>query len=111
MIALDDARRVIAAAEDKAREIGPPMNIAVVAAGGNLTPQLAESSQPGEQFFGIHASNHGRIMIFASGIPLRRDGSIIGAIGVRGGTGSQNDAVISAGARLSRVDRFSTPLA
>jgi uncharacterized protein GlcG (DUF336 family) len=31
MISLDDARRVITAAESKAREIGQPMNIAVVA--------------------------------------------------------------------------------
>ena len=99
MITLSDARRVIAAAEAKAREIGQPMNIAVVDAGGNLvshvrmdgawigsidisinkaftarafdleTAQLAENSQPGQQFFGIHASNHGRVMIFAGGIP------------------------------------------
>lgn len=33
---LADARRVIAAAEKKATEIGQPMNIAVADAGGNL---------------------------------------------------------------------------
>ena len=33
---LADARRVIAAAEKKAQEIGQPMNIAVVCAGGHL---------------------------------------------------------------------------
>ena len=106
MITLSDAPRVITAAEAKAREIGQPMNIAVVDAGGNLvshvrmdgawigsidisinkaftarafdieTAQLAENSQPGQQFFGIQASNHGRVMIFAGGIPLRRDGSV-----------------------------------
>jgi len=130
MITLNDARRVIAAAEDKARAIGQPMNIAVVDAGGNLvghvrmdgawigsidisinkaftarafdisTAQLGENSQPGQQFFGIHASNHGRVMIFAGGVPLRRDGSIIGAIGVSGGSGSQDDAVATAGAAV-----------
>ncbi len=130
MITLNDARRVIAAAEDKARTIGQPMNIAVVDAGGNLvshvrmdgawigsidisinkaftarafdisTAQLGENSQPGQQFFGIHASNHGRVMIFAGGVPLRRDGSIIGAIGVSGGSGSQDDAVATAGAAV-----------
>ena len=36
MIKLEDARRVIAAAEGKAGEIGQPMNIAVADAGGNL---------------------------------------------------------------------------
>ena len=40
MITLDDARRVISAAEKKAREIGQPMNIAVVDAGGNLVSHI-----------------------------------------------------------------------
>jgi uncharacterized protein GlcG (DUF336 family) len=62
------------------------------------TAQLAKNSQPGEQFFGIHVSNHGRVMIFAGGVPLRRDESIIGAIGVSGGSGGQDDAVASAAA-------------
>src|SRR5918995_512033 len=114
-VTLQDARRVISAAESKAQEIAQPMNIAVVDAGGNLvshirmdgawigsidiainkaftarafdisTAQLAENSQPGQQFFGIHGSNGGRVMIFAGGIPLRRGGSVVGAIGVSGG--------------------------
>ena len=130
MITLNDARRAIAAAEDEARELGQPMNIAVVDAGGNLvshvrmdgawigsidisinkaftarafdisTAKLAENSQPGQQFFGIHASNHGRVMVFAGGVPLRRNGSIIGAIGVSGGSGSQDHAVATAGAAV-----------
>src|SRR6202040_4152454 len=128
MITLDDARRVISAAEKKAREIGQPMNIAVVDGGGNLvshvrmdgawlgsihiaitkaltarafdisTADLAQNSQPGQQFFGIHVSNRQRVMIFAAGVPLRRDGSIIGAIGVSGGNGNQDEAVALAGA-------------
>ena len=36
MVMLEDARRVIAAAEKKAKELGQPMNIAVADAGGNL---------------------------------------------------------------------------
>ena len=130
MITLGDARRVIAAAEAKALEIGQPMNIAVVDAGGNLvshvrmdgawigsidisinkaftarafdleTAQLAKNSQPGQQFFGIHASNHVRVMIFAGGIPLRRNGAVIGAIGVSGGDGKQDQMVATAGATV-----------
>ena len=130
MITLGDARRVIAAAEAKALEIGQPMNIAVVDAGGNLvshvrmdgawigsidisinkaftarafdleTAQVAKNSQPGQQFFGIHASNHGRVMIFAGGIPLRRNGAVIGAIGVSGGDGKQDQTVATAGATV-----------
>ncbi len=128
MITLADARRVIAAAEKKAQEIGQPMNIAVVDAGGNLvshvrmdnawigsidisinkawtarafdiqTKQLAELSQSGDQFFGIHVSNHGRVMIFAGGVPLKRGEQVVGAIGVSGGMGKQDQDVAEAGA-------------
>jgi len=130
MITLSDARRVIAAAEKKAAEIGQPMNIAVADGGGNLvahvrmdnawlgsidisinkaytarafdiaTKDLASHSQSGGQFFGIHASNHGKIMIFAGGIPLKRDGKVAGAIGVSGGSGDQDHAVAEAGAAV-----------
>ena len=128
MITLNDARRIIAAAEKMATEIGQPMNIAVVDEGANLvahvrmdggwigsidisinkaytsrafeiaTKDLAEHSQSGGQFFGIHVSNSGRIMIFAGGVPLRRDGKVVGAIGVSGGSGEQDHAVAEAGA-------------
>jgi uncharacterized protein GlcG (DUF336 family) len=128
MLTLKDARRVIEAAEKKAVEIGQPMNIAVADAGGNLvshvrmdkawlgsidisikkaytsaafliaTKDLAAHSQSGGQFFGIHASNNGKIMIFAGGIPLTRNGEIVGAIGVSGGSGEQDHAVAAAGA-------------
>ncbi len=112
---LAEARKVIAAAEKKAQEIGQPMNIAVVDEGGNLvshvrmdnawigsidisinkaftsrafdiaTKDLATHSQSGGQFFGIHASNGGRVMIFAGGVPLKKGGKVVGAIGVSGG--------------------------
>jgi uncharacterized protein GlcG (DUF336 family) len=129
-INLETARRVVAAAEAKAKEIGQPMNIAVVDAGGNLitharmdgawigsidisinkaftsrafdisTKDLATHSQSGGQFFGIHASNNGRIMIFAGGIPLKSGGRVVGAIGVSGGSGEQDHAVAEAGAAV-----------
>src|SRR5437588_3706123 len=128
MITLKDARKIIAAAEQKSEKIGQPMNIAVVDAGGNLvahvrmdgawigsigisinkaftsrafdisTKDLAQHSQSGGQFFGIHASNSGRIMIFAGGVPLKRDGKVVGGIGVSGGSGEQDHAVAEAGA-------------
>ena len=128
MITLTDARRIIEAAEKKAAEIGQPMNIAVADAGGNLvahvrmdnawlgsidisikkawtsrafditTKDLADNSQSGDQFFGIHASNNGKVMIFAGGIPLKKDGRVVGAIGVSGGSGEQDHTVAEAGA-------------
>ena len=127
MITLSDVRAIIVAAEKKAEEIGQPMNIAVADAGGNLvahvrmdgawigsvdisikkawtarafdiaTRDLAEHSQSGGQFFGINASNDGRVMIFAGGIPLTKNGQVIGAIGVSGGSGEQDHTVAEAG--------------
>src|SRR3954466_10825285 len=129
MVTLADARRIIAAAERKAEDIGQPMNIAVVDTGGNLvahvrmdgawigsvdiainkawtarafdisTKQLAELSQSGDQFFGINASNNGRVMIFAGGVPLKRGNEVVGAVGVSGGMGKQDQAVAEAGAQ------------
>jgi len=63
------------------------------------TGKLAELSQSGDQFFGIHVSNHGRVMIFAGGIPLKRGEQVVGAVGVSGGMGKQDQAVAEAGAR------------
>ena len=109
-VKLDDARRVISAAEKKAREIGQPMNIAVADEGGNIvahirmdnawigsidismkkayrsrafeieTKELAKHSQSGGEFFGVHVSNNGKIMIFAGGIPLKLDGKVVGGL-------------------------------
>ena len=39
-VKLDDARRVISAAEKKAKEIGQPMNIAVADEGGNIVAHI-----------------------------------------------------------------------
>jgi len=62
------------------------------------TKELAKHAQSGGQFFGVHASNDGKVMIFAGGIPLKRDGKVVGAIGVSGGSGDQDHAVAAAGA-------------
>src|SRR5260370_33573770 len=113
---LEQARSIIAGAEEKAKSIGCPQNIAVVDAGGNLiaharmdgarigatdiainkawtarafdmeTAELSRYSQPGGPFYGIHASNYGRVIIFAGGVPIRQNGEIVGAIGVSRGS-------------------------
>lgn len=127
-ITLEEARRVIDAAERKAIEIGQPMDIAVVDAGGNLkshvrmdgafigsidisinkaytsiafetdTKGFGELSQPGQPLFGINTTNNSRLVIFAGGIPLVRDGEVRGAIGVSTGTVEQDQEVAEAGA-------------
>jgi len=60
--------------------------------------ELGGNSQPGQQFFGINASNHGREMIFAGGVPIRVNDQIVGAVGVSGGSGEQDQAVAEAAA-------------
>ena len=127
-LTLASARTIIAAAEKRAGEIGQPMNIAVVDAGGQLiahvrmdgawmgsvdisikkawtsrafdiqTKDLGDNSQPGQQFYGIDASNGGKVMIFAGGIPLSIDGAVVGGVGVSGGSGEQDQSVAEAGA-------------
>lgn len=52
----------------------------------------------GDQFFGIHNSNGGRIIIFGGGVPLANDGQVVGAVGVSGGTGEQDQTVAEAAA-------------
>jgi len=127
-VTLDVARRVIDSARRAAESIGVAMNIAVVDQGNNLvafdrmdgawlgsidiamgkaytarafnmsTKDLAPLCQSGESLFGIHASNNGRLIVFPGGIPLTRDGEVVGAIGVSGGAVEQDQAVALAGA-------------
>jgi uncharacterized protein GlcG (DUF336 family) len=127
-VTLDTALHVIASARREAEAIGVAMNIAVVDQGNNLvafqrmdgawlgsidiaqgkaytarafdmsTKDLAPLCEPGEPLFGIHVSNHGRLIIFAGGIPLERGGEVLGAIGVSGGSVEQDQAVAEAGA-------------
>src|SRR5215208_6297408 len=119
-VTLEDARRVISSAESKAEEIGQPMNIAVVDAGGNLvshvrmdgawlgsidisinkaftarafdmpTRDLGAEAQSGGSLFGINTTNEGRIVIFAGGIQQREGNEVVGAIGVSGGSVEQD---------------------
>jgi len=126
-LTLEKAKKVVAGAEAKAKDIGVPMNIAVVDVGGNLvafermdkawlgsiniamnkaftavafnmtTEDLGKASQPRESLFGIHASNNGRLIIFGGGIPLRKGDELIGGIGVSGGAVPQDIEVAEAG--------------
>ena len=127
-VTLSLAQAVVEAARKKAEDIGVPMNIAVVDEGNNLaafarmdgawlgsidiaqnkaytarafdmsTRDLAPLCQSGQPLFGIHASNQGRLIIFAGGIPLRAEDQVVGAIGVSGGSVEQDHEVAEAGA-------------
>jgi len=123
---LADARRLIVAAERKATQMGVPYNIAVADAGGGLvahvrmdgawlgsvdiainkawtarafdmpTDELARITQSGQQGFGLNTTNDSRVVIFGGGIPIKRDGVVIGAVGASGGSVEQDVAVARA---------------
>ena len=127
-VTLGAAEKMLAAAIEKATLLGVPMNIAVVDAGSNLvafvrmdgawlgsiniaqnkdytarafdmpTKELAPLALPDGPLYGIEASNHGRLIVFAGGIPLTSDGRVVGAIGVSGGSVEQDQAVAEAAA-------------
>ena len=131
MVKHEAAREIIAAAVQKAEEIGQPMNIAVMDAGMNLvafermngawvlsidialgkaftaagrglsTRDIGEMAQPGQPLFGVNTTNGGRVVVFAGGLPLVRDGEVVGAVGVSGGSVDQDEEVAQAG-----VDAF-----
>ena len=48
---------------------------------GLSTKELSGMVQP---LFGIDATNDGRIVTFAGGVPLKRDGKVVGAVDVSG---------------------------
>ena len=121
-----DARRIIAAGERKAIELGIPYNIAVADAGGDLvahirmdgawlggvdiainkawsarafdmsTDELSHLAQSGQQGFGLNTTNDSRVVIFGGGIPIRSDGTVIGAVGASGGSVKQDIEVAEA---------------
>ena len=121
------AEQVMAGALVKAVEQGVHMNIAIVDAGGNLkafcrmdgaflgsidvsmgkaktarlfnmsTADLGAASQPGQELYGIEVTNGG-LVIFGGGELLKnKDGVIIGAIGVSGGSVAEDTNVAKAG--------------
>ncbi len=127
-ISLEDAKRVIEAAEGKAVEIGQPMDIAITDAGGNLkshvrmdgafvgsitisinkaytaiafqqeTKNLQEPTRSEGPLHGLSDAHGGRLVVFPGGIPLVREGVIVGAIGVSTGSVEQDQEVAEAGA-------------
>jgi uncharacterized protein GlcG (DUF336 family) len=124
---LADAERAIAAARVKAEEIGVAMAIAVVNEAGILigfvrmdnselvavpiaqdkaytalvnrmsTQELGEQCQPGGPLYGIQNNLGGRMVIFPGGVPVWKDGKLIGAVGASGGTVEQDHLCATAG--------------
>lgn len=128
-ISHDDALKILLAAKEKAEASDILVNIAIVDAGANLkafmrmdesflgsidvaikkaktaryfdmdTGELGELTQPGGIIYNIEHSNEG-LITFPGGLPIKnKNGKIIGAIGVSGGTIVQDRAIATAGAQ------------
>lgn len=139
-ITLEIAKKLIEAAEQKAADIGVPMVISIVDDGGNLiachrmddallvsldisqnkawtsvamkmtTETLAKATGGGDELFGINTTNNGRVVIFGGGIPLYANDSIVGAIGVSGGSVNADIQVAQAGADALKDSNLLTKL-
>jgi len=133
ILSLDDAIRIGGAARDRAAEIGISVTITVVDAGGSVRAQhrmdaarfgtlnvsankaftatafgaptdiLAGLVQPGQPLYGFAEAAGGRIVTFGGGLPLVRDGEIVGAIGISGGSVDQDQEIAAAGAAALAV--------
>ena len=65
------------------------------------TWKLSELAKPGSSLYGIQFTNQGKIVIFGGGEPLyNRKGEIIGAIGVSGGSESEDTALAAYGKEI-----------
>lgn len=125
-LTLADAKRMLEAAERRADELGIAYNVAIVDVGGHLlafsrqdgaligsidlaigkattarifdtsTASLAVLAQPAAPLYGIQHTNRGHVVIFGGGVPVVRDGQVIGAVGASAGTIDQDIAVAEA---------------
>jgi uncharacterized protein GlcG (DUF336 family) len=125
-LTLAAARRAISAIEREAAVMRVAMSVAVVDAGDQLvafarmdgadlvgvrlaqdkaytalvnrmpTRDLAPLVQPGTEFYGYDSLSGGRMIVFAGGMPLERNGVLIGAIGVSGGSAEEDQRAVDA---------------
>lgn len=126
-LTLADARRMLDAGLAEADKIGQPMNVAVLDAGGHLlafarqdgairasidiaqrkaqtsilmeapTAALMELVQPGAELYGLEQTAGG-LVVFGGGVPVHRDGELVGAVGVSAGSAAQDVQVAEAAA-------------
>ena len=124
------ARTLIQKVQDRARETGLSVVVAVADEGGNpvaiermdgaflasfdialnkaytacalkmSTLSLKPMAQPGGQLYGIQHTNGGKIVVFGGGVPLMKSGRLIGGLGVSGGTEAQDSALAEYGASI-----------
>ena len=61
------------------------------------TKELSRLCQPGQDLYGLQFSNEGRVMILGGGEPLMVGDTMIGALGVSGGTAVQDTELAAYG--------------
>lgn len=135
-LGLADANRLIQAGIARATEIGSPGTVTVVDVGGVVIAQarmdgaslssvelaynkaytalscrlatsfIATIAQPGGDFYGIANGLGGRAIIFPGGVPIVIDERVVGAVGVSGGNGAQDEDVARAAANSLSVESF-----
>ncbi|APC47881.1 GlcG/HbpS family heme-binding protein [Virgibacillus halodenitrificans] len=123
---LEMAKKLIDAAEAESRNIGVQMVITIVDDGGNLvathrmddawlasvdiahnkawtsvalkmpTSNLEEATVPNSELWGLNTTNQGKIVVFGGGLPLEKEGKVVGAVGVSGGAVPQDVQVAEA---------------
>ncbi|MCR5789721.1 MAG: heme-binding protein [Lachnospiraceae bacterium] len=64
------------------------------------TKELARLCQPGNELYGLQYSNDGKVMILGGGEPLKVGDTMIGALGVSGGTAEQDTALAAYGSSI-----------
>lgn len=68
------------------------------------TKELSRLCQPGQDLYGLQFSNEGKVMILGGGEPLMVGETMIGALGVSGGTAAQDTELAAYGrAKLKEV--------
>lgn len=128
-ITLDSAKRLIEKIEEEARRRNKPSVIAICGPDGNpiaihvmdgaflvsfdvamkkaytsvavkmSTMELSKLAQPGGTFYGLDKMGDG-IVIFAGGVPLKVGDTIIGGLGVSGGTGEEDHSLAEYGLQV-----------
>ena len=64
------------------------------------TSQLKPLAQPGQPLYGIQFTNQGQIVIFGGGEPLKVGETIVGGLGVSGGSEEQDTALAVFGKQI-----------
>ncbi|MDO4337024.1 MAG: cob(I)yrinic acid a,c-diamide adenosyltransferase [Eubacteriales bacterium] len=126
-ITLDASKRLIGRIEEEAKRRGKQAVIAVCGPDGNpiavhvmdgaflvsfdvavkkaytsvavkmSTMELSKLAQPGGTFYGLDKMEGGNIIIFGGGVPIKVGDTIIGGLGVSGGTGEEDHSLAEYG--------------